>query len=149
MCVCSNVERLVKRGLSAHRRTVPEEIERERVELRDIVGKGAFGDVRHGVLVSPSISTDGSGGRGGKSGGGKLVRVDVAVKTYSKTGGVGGAGGGLTSTVDDGTALAQLLDEATLMAQFKHPNVIRLLGTCAQPGTATHSSVPPLKFYTD
>eukprot|EP00037_Helgoeca_nana_P021934 m.222569 g.222569 ORF g.222569 m.222569 type:complete len:1124 (-) comp25827_c0_seq2:84-3455(-) len=98
-----NIERLIARGLPAQRKAVPAEIPRHCVDLREIVGKGAFGDVRRGRMRTAESETA------------------VAVKTCNEANEL---------ERDKGTALTMLLEEATLMAQFRHPNVIRLLGVC-------------------
>lgn len=100
-----NIERLLARGLPAQHKAVPVEIARHRVDLREIVGRGAFGDVRLGQLTTAEHG-----------------ETAVAIKTYNKKKD--------THNSDGGSALTMLLEEATLMAQFKHPNVIRLLGVC-------------------
>mmetsp|Transcript_7017 Transcript_7017/g.17983 ORF Transcript_7017/g.17983 Transcript_7017/m.17983 type:complete len:931 (-) Transcript_7017:44-2836(-) len=99
-----NIERLVANGFPMQRQVVPCEVPRDQVETREIVGKGAFGDVRRGLLTTSGENRD------------------VAIKTCNEKSSEAGS---------DGTAaMNMLLEEATLMAQFRHQNVIRLLGVC-------------------
>jgi hypothetical protein len=80
-------------------------------------GEGAFGQVRKAEL---KVQTPGQG----------LVRVVVAAKMARAY----GLSGNPITEVDKDDAHINLIQEAVLMAQFSHPNVIGLIGVCTRHG---------------
>ena len=102
-------------SLSPHTDTpdMPLELPRSRVVLGEVIGEGAFGQVRKAEL---KVQTDTDG----------LVRVIIAAKMAK-----------FNHSVDDDSigkqdAYINLVQEAALMAQFSHPNVIGLVGVCTR-----------------
>ena len=80
-------------------RNIPREIKRVDVRVEAVLGKGNFGEVSKGVVNEPSNPID----------------LPVAIKV-------------LHPSPDAANARLQLLEEAALMAQFDHGNVVRLIG---------------------
>ena len=98
------LDRLKQDGLVAEDITMtPREIPRRCVQLLERVGEGAFGDVHKGYLDEQSTTG--------------TPAFAVAVKTLKN---------------GSEEAKKDLLEEAALMASFKHRNVISLLGVCTR-----------------
>ncbi|XP_052009911.1 proto-oncogene tyrosine-protein kinase ROS isoform X1 [Xyrauchen texanus] len=76
---------------------------RDCLKLQRLLGSGAFGEVYEGIIVGSQITE-------------VVPERRVAVKTLRK-----GA---------NDYEKAEFLKEAHLMSQFKHPNILRLLGVC-------------------
>ena len=99
-------KRLMAAGLIAKRQhTIPLEVERSAVVFGELLGEGAFGQVHKGLLTESS-----------PGGAGPPKAVAVAIKTVKYDAGHAGA--------------VALLEEAALMAQFEHDNVVALIGVC-------------------
>ena len=79
----------------AGEREIPREIKRTNIDVVEVLGKGNFGEVSRGIIVE----LDGQ------------HNITVAVKVLHKS-----------SEAAD--ARIQLLEEAAITAQFKHPNVL-------------------------
>ena len=73
------------------------------ISVRYILGSGAFGTVYKGVWSCLSTGTN------------KLMEEEVAVKTMENG-----------SSEED---RIQFLQEAAIMGQFNHPNIVKILGT--------------------
>ena len=80
-------------------RNIPREVKREKVNIIETLGKGNFGEVSKGTLTEMT----------------GLPGFLVAIKV-------------LHQSVDAASARVALLEEAAVMAQFDHPNVVRLIG---------------------
>ncbi|XP_065332955.1 focal adhesion kinase 1 isoform X5 [Cloeon dipterum] len=78
------------------------ELQRDMIDLGEIIGEGQFGDVHKGIYR----------GRDGKA------QVAVAVKTCK-------------ADADLATA-EKFLEEAYIMQQFDHPHIIKLIGVCSE-----------------
>eukprot|EP00729_Bicosta_minor_P007097 gene7097-8664_t len=118
---------------------VPLELPRSRVELGEVIGEGAFGQVRKAELKVQA------GAEG-------MVRVIVAAKipkfnpnssTNTAEGQAGNNHHNNNTTINNNNPIAyadidkedayiNLVQEAALMAQFNHPNVIGLIGVCTR-----------------
>lgn len=87
-------------GIDAKSRKFPEEINRSQIQVQELLGSGAFGEVRKGTFQSSSTF-------------GMPVVMPVAIKSAKY-----------------GDGISALLDEAALMAQFDNRYVVRLIGVC-------------------
>ena len=90
-------------GVAGDERKIHREINRGYVTIQSVLGKGNFGEVSKGVVNEGN-------GRGD---------MTVAIKVLHKS-------------ADAATARGQLLEEAALMAQFDHANVVKLIGVVTQ-----------------
>ena len=77
------------------------ELDRQRIELSEIIGEGQFGDVHKGVF-KPSGTNE---------------AVNIAVKTCK--------------VVNDASTAEKFLEEAYIMQQFDHQHIIKLVGICS------------------
>nr|CAB3263761.1 hepatocyte growth factor receptor [Phallusia mammillata] len=77
---------------------------RLKVDKNDIIGKGHFGTVYHGEYVSSEISEIS----------GNPIHVKVAVKTLSR--------------IEDRDSVQHFLREGLMMSEFRHENVLTLIG---------------------
>ena len=77
------------------------ELERQKIELSEIIGEGQFGDVHKGVFKQPQNSD----------------AVNVAVKTCK--------------VETDANMAEKFLEEAYIMQQFDHQHIIKLIGICS------------------
>lgn len=73
------------------------------IELKEVIGHGKFGDVHRGVWVKKSQN---------------LEYFDVAIKKCNK------------NLSDEHKK--RLLEEARLLKQYNHPNIVKFIGVCAQ-----------------
>ena len=90
-------------GVTGDVRKVPKEINRSYIAIQSVLGKGNFGEVSMGVFNEGNSKGD----------------TTVAIKVLHKS-------------ADAATARGQLLEEAALMAQFDHLNVVKLIGVVTQ-----------------
>lgn len=104
---------------------MPQEMPRKRVELQEIIGEGAFGEV---YKASLKVQTGQYG----------WVPITIAAKVAkinesSNRGMPSSEGDDLEADFDEKEeAYLGLAREAALMAQFVHPNVIGLIGVCTR-----------------
>merc|ERR1719445_869896 len=77
------------------------ELDRQKIELSEIIGEGQFGDVHKGVFKQPQNSD----------------AVNVAVKTCK--------------VETDANMAEKFLEEAYIMQQFDHQHIIKLIGICS------------------
>ena len=77
------------------------ELERQKIELKEIIGEGQFGDVHKGVF-KPTGATE---------------SVNIAVKTCK--------------VETDASTAEKFLEEAYIMQQFDHQHIIKLVGICS------------------
>ena len=82
------------------------------IRLKDVIGSGEFGTVHRGVWSHFETDTN------------KMVKEEVAVKTLDHQ----------VSQKDK----VKFLQEATIMAQFKHYNIVRIRGVLTQPLVGSH-----------